>query len=155
MDNRTYQLEERYKTPVEFVIAELSKNKGTQNNVMKCKLVDKAKKLQIVFDEKKVNKRELVEKIIAIIGVEAVAEEYGVGIRSCHWQQKFGISNADIREMATKGFIKITGQERFRAYGEYRLANLYSVFQYYQLSWEEIHKWLTDNKRNKTTSNLT
>ncbi len=149
MDNRTYKPEEHYKTPTEYIIAELNKNKGTQNNVMKCELLDKAKELEIEFDEKKIDKSELIDRIIEKIGVEAIAECYGVGIGSYHWQQKFGITNADVKKMAKKGFIKITGQERYRAYGKYLWANLYSVFQYYQFSSEEIHRWLNNNKRNK------
>lgn len=146
MDNRTFKPEEVYKTPEAFIIAELCKNKGAQNNVMKCELVEDAKKLQIDFDEKRADKKELIEKIIAKIGTEAVAEQYGVGIGSYHWQQKFDITNADVRKMAKKGFIKITGRERYRAFGKYQWANLYSVFQFYQLTAEEIHKWL-DNKK--------
>ena len=135
----------KYNTPKEFIIAECSKNKGTQNNVMLSDLVAEADALKIEVS-KSVTKKELVKLIIEKIGEKAFAEKYKVGISSYHWQQKFGITNEQLRKLARKGFIRVTGKERFRIYGETRYANLYDVFQFFELTIEDVQKWLSESK---------
>lgn len=135
-----------YTTPEEFVIAECSKNKGTQNNVMLRVLLAEADALKIEVS-KSVTKKELIKLIIEKIGAKAFAEKYKVGVSSYHWQQKFGITNEQLRKLARKGFIQVTGKERFRIYGQTRYANLYDAFQFFELSIEDVQKLLSDSKR--------
>ncbi|MDE5772196.1 MAG: hypothetical protein K2I06_11325, partial [Ruminococcus sp.] len=43
--------------------------------------------------------------------------------------------------------IQITGKEQFRAYGKYCYADIYSVFDYFRLTKEDIHTWLAENPK--------
>ena len=67
-----------------------------------------------------------------------------MGVSSYSFQQKFGISGIDVKLLANRGMLKITGKERFSVHGEPHYAPLYSVMQIYLLTPETVQEWLED-----------
>lgn len=79
----------------------------------------------------------------------------GMGVSSYSFQLKFNVTHEEVRRMARLGFIEITGKSRFTAYGKLCTADLYSVFDYFRLTKEEVHGFLALNpkgtRKNKKT----
>ena len=141
-------LYEKFPTPYDYIKRQIVANKGTQNSIMKDKLIELAKKNGVLV-EKSDTKEMIFVNLVEKMPLEDIVAECNIGIGSFAFQQKFGITGADVKKMAEKGFIKVTGKEYFRAYGQSLYANLYSVFDYYRLTSDEVHKWLQANTRKK------
>lgn len=96
----------------------------------------------------KMTKSQIYELILEKASLEEFADMLCCcGVRSGAFQQKFVISHQEVKRMAHLGFIRITGHERVRFYGKYNYVDLYSVFDYFRLTKEEVHKWLEANPK--------
>lgn len=77
-----------------------------------------------------------------------------LGVTSQAFQKKFGINNDQVKYMAKKGYITITGSRPFRAWGKEYKAPLYSAFDYFRLTKADVQQWLLDNPRRTRSRNL-
>lgn len=78
---------------------------------------------------------------------------FPVGVSSFNFQLKFDIDHTTVKRLARAGVIHVVAQKRFRAYGRYNYANLYSPWDYFRLTREEVQNWLEEHpvrKRRKT-----
>lgn len=128
-------------TPEAYLLHQISANKDC---ITKDKLMQLAKENQLKASpdsEKGVVAEALLEKMGAP-WLAGQCEHFGVS--SYSFQQKFGITNDDVKHLAKVGFLEITGSERFRTNGHYKYADLYSVFQFYQLEKSEIERFLEE-----------
>ena len=129
-----------------LIIKELiCQNRGTQSFATKQDMIDAAKERGIIISND-MKKDQIYDILITVYTLNELEQMYRVGLTSYHIQQKFNISNYQVKKLANSGAIRITGKEEFRAYGAYHIAPLYSVFDYCRLSPEEVHEWLEVHK---------
>lgn len=141
MRNENYM--DQFNSPEEFIRHEICANRGTQNVIDKDGLVALARSFSIEVDEKKLTKDEIYLRMRKSVSVEdIVAHCQHIGVSSFGFQQKFRITHEEVKRMARFGFIKVTGSQRIRLYGKYRNTDLYSVFDYFRLSQEDVDEWL-------------
>ena len=128
-------------TPEEIVRTLALQNRGTQNFFTRDRLVELAEKrgMKIPENAKKSGLYDLVAQAYSLEEIEQIG---GIGLPSKDWKQRFDITNYQLQRLAKMGMIRITGKERFYAFGAYRYANLYSVIDFCQLSADEIHSAL-------------
>ena len=136
----------KYKTPEELIIGKISENRGTQNFIDKSKLIELALENGIEDVSDKIDKKLIAVKVAEKIGYFELAVKANVGVSSYEMQEKFGITNDDVKKMASKGFFTVVGKERFRLYGKTRYANLYSPYDYFK-SQEDINKWIVEHPK--------
>ena len=134
-----------YKTPEEMIITLISQNRGTKNFIQKSELIEIAIDNGLDVNDK-MDKKDIAIALAEKIGYAELAKLASVGVSSLEMQKKFGITNAEVKEMAKGGFITIVGTESFRMYGKNRYANLYSPYDYFK-SEEEIINWLVDHPK--------
>ena len=67
---------------------------------------------------------------------------YGIGVSSQDYQKEFNISHADVKRLERMEVLKVVGKYRFRLYGEYHYAPLYSITQYVRMTTDEMKKLL-------------
>ncbi len=133
---------ESFDSPEEYIIHRICLNMGTENCINKIQLLKLAEENGFSFDPDN-SKEKIAKMVMQQIGAEALAKECrSMGVSSYNFQQKFGITNADVKLLAQTGFLKVTGTERYRTFNGYRYASLYSVFQYFQLTKQDIQKRL-------------
>ena len=122
----------------EYVKAEICKNAGTQSLAFKEQLVLLCNSAGIECDEKK--KKEEVFELLINNGFEykQLAEMFGVGVSSQVYQAAFNITHKDIKRLEKNGILKKVGEQRFRAFGRYNYAPLYDVYQYAQMTDEDM-----------------
>lgn len=136
-----------YLSPDEYIRAEICANRGPQNVMQKDTLLYLLEAAHMKADPK-ATKGELYDQLRKEMTVEEIAARCKhLGVSSRSWQLKFGISNDDVRYMALAGYITVTGKVRFRGWGRMQEAPLYSVFDYFRLSKEDVQQWLLDNPR--------
>lgn len=141
MCNEKYM--EQFNSPEEFIRHEICAHRGTENVIHKDALIAVAHSLGVEVDSKKMTKDEIYLQMRKSVSVEDIATHcQHLGVSSLSFQQKFGITHEEVKRMARFGFIKITGSRRIRLYGKYRNADLYSVFDYFRLSQEDVDEWL-------------
>lgn len=126
----------------EYVKAEICKNAGTQSLAFKEQLVLLCNSAGIECDEKK--KKEEVFELLINNGFEykQLAEMFGVGVSSQVYQAAFNITHKDVKRLEKKGILKKVGEYRFRAFGRYNYAPLYDVYQYAQMTDEDMSDML-------------
>ena len=144
MSDEKKPIYEIYPTPYDYIKRQIAANKGLQNAIMRNNLIEMAKAHGVEVD-KNDTKEIIFVNLSKKMNIEDIAAVCNIGIGSFGYQQKFGISKTDVKKMAEKGFIKVTGKQYFNAYGKRMCANLYSVFDYYRLTSDEVHKWLKEN----------
>lgn len=71
-----------------------------------------------------------------------LAEMFGVGVSSQVYQATFNITHKDVKRLQKKGILKKVGRYRFRAFGRYNYAPLYDVYQYAQMTDEDMSDML-------------
>ncbi len=141
MDNKTFM--DQFHSPEEYIRHEICANRGTQNVIDKSDLASLVRSFGIEVNEKKMSKEDIYLLLCEKLSVEEIAEHcLHLGVSSYSFQQKFGITNAEIKRMARCGFIKVTGSQRIRLYGKYRNADLYSIFDYFRLTKDGANAWL-------------
>lgn len=136
----------KYKSIEDLVITKITQNRGTQNFISSYALVELAHEIGINDLPKRVDKKTVALRIADIVGYSELAHMAHVGVSSYELQQRFGISGAEVKRMATKGFLTVVGKERFRMYGKQCEANLYSLEDYFREE-DEVIQWLVDNRR--------
>lgn len=139
------------KTPEQYVRYLVNVNKGTDSPVLKNKLIEYAHTLGVSVDPK-MTKNEIFEAIIEKSKSESetskkIAEKFKLGISSLAYQRKFGITNDEVKRMARLGYISKTGEERFRAFNKDCYAPLYNIWEYFELTVDEVKMWLTENPK--------
>lgn len=131
----------------EYVRIQALTNRGTQCCIYKDKLESLCEENKIPF-KKDVNKEQLYDMLISH-GFTAYDFAEGsnlgitdIGVTSQIYQQEFGITHKEVKKLEKKGFLKITGSYRSRAYGKYIYPPLYSAWQFVTLAEEDIRKAL-------------
>ncbi len=71
----------------------------------------------------------------------------GIGVSSWHYQEEFGITHADVKWLEKHERLIVVGRRRFRAYGKYRYAPVYSLLQFATISVEELADMLSKKKQ--------
>lgn len=129
-------------TPVEIIKELLCQNRGTQNFLSKDELISIGKIRGLEFDNCDYKKSDLCDMLLSVYTVDELQRLAHTGISSYHWQKKFNITNAQLKKLAKLGYIQVTGKERFRAYGSYRYAALYSITDFCNITVNDVHVWL-------------
>lgn len=144
---------DKYNSPEEFIRAEVLSNRGTDSVVLK---EDLLKIAQRVTDEDltRRSKAELFDLLAEKVGSE-IYTMFPVGISSISIQLKFDIDHTAVKRLAKAGVIRVTGKHRFRAYGKSRYADIYSPYDYFRLTPEEIHAWLEEHPNHKRKEQIT
>ena len=128
---------EQFPTAESYVLHQITRNRGSQNCISKAGLIRLAEENHVPISN--------FEFLMETIGVESLADACEqMGVSSYSFQQKFGISGIDVKLLANRGMLKITGKERFSVHGEPHYAPLYSVMQFYLLTPETVQEWLED-----------
>ncbi len=96
---------------------------------------------------KRMTKKDIFTALKEKVSLEDIAYDLGIGVSSKSFQIKFDISHNEVKRMARLGFIQITGTEQFRAYKKWCYADIYSVFDYFRLTKEDVHTWLAENPK--------
>lgn len=133
---------DRFATPEEFIRSEILANRGSNN------VIDKSKLLTVLgwkasesdrLDH--LTKAQLFDRIVEQYGEKAYTM-FPVGVSSVCFQLKFGISNKEVQKLAKAGILTVTGQRKFRKYGKYLYAKVYSAFDYFRLTSETVQQHL-------------
>ena len=133
----------------EFVKKEICKNSGTQSVAFKENLISLCDSIGVDY-EKKMGKAELFDLLINN-GCEykQLAEKFGVGVSSQVYQNTFNITHQDVKRLEKYGVLKKVGEYRFRAYGRYNYAPLYDVYQYAQMTENDMQDLLKKYPKGK------
>lgn len=127
---------------------------GDKPPLLKDEIVELLKSNGIEFDPKS-GKSGLYDKLREVMSLEEIASHCtNLGVTSQAFQKKFGINNDQVKYMAKKGYITITGSRPFRAWGKEYNAPLYSAFDYFRLTKADVQQWLLDNPRRTRSRNL-
>lgn len=145
---------DQFTTPEEYLLYQISLNKGANSCIMKEKLLRLAAENQINATAEN-KKWEIAQALLSKKGAKWLAEQCEhFGVPSYCFQKKFGIRNSDVKQLARSGFLEITGSERFTTmYGVTNYASLYSVFQYYSLTPSALGKALRELAYRKKEEN--
>lgn len=135
---------DRFASPEEFIRSEILANRGSNN------VIDKAELLTVLGwkagdDERLDNltKGQLFDRIEEQYGYKAYTM-FPVGVSSISFQLKFGITHRDVLKLAKAGILTVTGERKFRKYGKYLYAKLYSPYDYFRLTTTDIQKHLAE-----------
>lgn len=135
---------DRFATPEEFIRSEILANRGSNN------VIDKAELLAVV--EWKAGEGERLDSLTKAQLFDRIVEQYGdkaytmfpVGVSSICFQLKFGITHKEVLKLAKAGILTVTGERKFRKYGKYLYAKLYSPYDYFRLTTTDIQKHLAE-----------
>lgn len=138
----------KYRSVEEMIIGRISENRGAKNFINKSTLIAIAKENGIDVTDNPI-KKDIAEKIAEVIGYSELAIRANVGVSSKELQDKFGITNDDVKRMAKNEFFTIVGKESFQMYGKTRYANLYSPYDYFK-SKEEVDNWISEHPKRRS-----
>ncbi len=79
-----------------------------------------------------------------------LAESFEVGVSSQVYQKTFNITHQDVKRLERRGILKKVGEYRFRAFGKYNYAPLYDVYQYAEMTDDDMRNMLKEYPRKKT-----
>lgn len=101
--------------------------------------------LQKIASEKEIHirtaasKQEIVDVLAEKISYRTLAGYLSIGVPSIVMQRRFHITNEITRFLAEKGLFHIVGkQEFFNSSGQKCMANLYDIYDYYELDISDI-----------------
>jgi len=134
---------DRFATPEEFIRSEILANRGSNN------VIDKAELLAVVGW--KAGEGERLDSLTKAQLFDRIVEQYGdkaytmfpVGVSSISFQLKFGITHREVLKLAKAGILTVTGERKFRKYGKYLYAKLYSPYDYFRLTTTDVKKALS------------
>ena len=136
-----------------FIIKELiCQNRGTQSFATKQDMIVDGKKRGIIMSEKQTNDK-IFDILITVYSLTEIEQMYKVGVSSLDIQQKYNITNYEVKKLSKNGIIKVTGSEEFRAFGSYHTAPLYSVFDFCRLTNDDVHDWLETHRGKRKKEN--
>ena len=122
----------------EFIKIQIVKNAGVHSFVLKKDLIEECTSRKIKFEKKSV-KEQLLELLINNgVTYKELAEKYKIGISSKGYQETFGITHKQVKNLEKQKIINVVGSYEFRAYGKYLDAPLYDVYQLASISEEVI-----------------
>lgn len=138
----------------EYIKIQICKNGGTQSFAFKDNLIEMCKSLNIPYNEK-MTKEELFDILIEN-GCEhkQLAEKFRVGISGYLYKSTFNISQAELKRLEKHNAIKVVGEYRFRAYGRYNYAPLYDIYQYANMSDEDMKNLLVKFPKGKRLTQI-
>lgn len=125
------------KTPEESILHLIGQNRGTQNFISKAHLILLLKDYKCEFNEN-LTKYELAKILGDKVGYRKLEELTNVGFPSVEFQKKYNINNNQVKKLVKAGLLHVTGREQFRLYGKYRYADIYSVYDYFELKDEDV-----------------
>ncbi len=137
-------------TYAEYVRICVTANMGTQSVYQKQHLESICKERNIPLSGKD-TKAEiydiLLESGMQPVDFEQMASQYGdpqlcIGVASRAYQDAFGISYKDVKNLEKNGFLKVTGKYRSRSFGKYTYPSVYSAWQFVTVTDEEIRQSL-------------
>ena len=124
----------------EYVKKEVCKNGGTKSIDSIC----------IEYDNK-TTKEDLFDLLINNgFTYKKLAESFEVGVSSQVYQKTFNITHQDVKRLERRGILKKVGEYRFRAFGKYNYAPLYDVYQYAEMTDDDMRNMLKEYPRKKT-----
>lgn len=129
------------KTPEEHILYLIGQNRGTNNFISRSELIDLLRKYDCDF-KLSFSKYEMARLLATKIGYEELEKVANVGMPSIDFQQKFNLTNEQIKKLVKRNILHVTGKEGFRIYNKYRVANLYSVFDYFNYTEKELKNYL-------------
>ena len=99
--------------------------------------------LQGIECNEKMKKEELFD-LLCNNGFEykQFADLFGIGVSSQVYQRAFNITHQEVKRLERNGVLKIVGKYRFRAFGKYCYAPLYDLYQYAQMTDDEMKNML-------------
>lgn len=136
-------------TVEEYIRKEILKNAGTQNVAMKSDLEKMCDTCEIPHD-KTTTKEELLNALLEYgISYKEIASCFSVGVSSQVYQKAFGISHTDVKRLEKHGVLEVVGTYRYRAFGQYNYAPLYDIYQYAEMSDEDMKQLLEQHPKGK------
>lgn len=143
---------DRFETPEDFIRSEILANRGTNSVVTKEQLAEVAGwKSEDGRPIERLAKGKLWAMVVNQYGERAYTM-FPVGVSSICFQQKFGINHKDVLKLAKAGVITCTGERKFRKYGRYCHAKVFSAFDYFRLTAEDVHMQLEQLQRETRTA---
>lgn len=134
----------------EYVKKEVCKNGGTQSIALKKELASLCDSICIEYDNK-TTKEDLFDLLINNgFTYKKLAESFKVGVSSQVYQKTFNITHQDVKRLERRGILKKVGEYRFRAFGKYNYAPLYDVYQYAEMTDDDMRNMLKEYPRKKT-----
>ena len=127
----------RSESPEECVLELIAQNRGTQNYISKAHLILLLKDYKCEFNEN-LTKYELAKILGDKVGYRKLEVLTNVGLPSVEFQRKFNINNNQVKKLVKAGLLHVTGRDIFRLYGKYRYADIYSVYDYFELKEEDV-----------------
>lgn len=141
-------------TVEEYIKKEICKNAGTQSVAFKGQLMALCDSMGIYCKEK-MGKDELFDLLIENgYEYEQLADRFGVGVSSQVYQNTFKITHQDIKRLEKHGVLKKVGEYRYRAFGKYNYAPLYSIYQYVQMSEADMLQLLKEYPKGKRVGKI-
>ncbi len=137
---------EEFKTAEEYLDWLFLSNRGTDSFVKKDDLKSLAQSYKLSFTDT-ATKEELYNLVLSCVTHRELARKFNAGVSSYEYQHKFNISGEEVKRMERLGFISVTGQITFRAYGKYLKAPLYDVFEFYLLTPDYVQEFLRQNPK--------
>lgn len=133
----------------EFVKIEICKNDGTHSLVFKEQLENLCKEKNIPI-KNKMSKNDLFDLLIKNgMSCDEFAITFGIGVGSLEYQKAFGITKEDVKRLEKHGVLKVIGKSEFYAYGRYLKAPIYDIFQYREMTAEQMQKLLEEYPKGK------
>nr|DAD79746.1 MAG TPA: dissimilatory sulfite reductase D [Siphoviridae sp. ctHjy10] len=130
-----------------YVKKEICKNAGTQSIAFKEQLISLCESADIECN-KKMKKEELLDLLVSNgFKYEQLAELFAIGVSSQVYQSTFNISHRDVKRLEKRGILKKVGEYRFRAFGRYNYAPLYDLYQYAQMTDDDMRDMLGNIRR--------
>ena len=126
----------------EYVKKEICKNTGTQSVALKAQLIYLCESANIECNNR-MKKEELFDLLLHNgFSHKQLAELFEVGVSSQAYQSTFNISHRDVKRLEKRGILKKIGEYRFRAFGRYNYAPLYDLYQYAQMTDDDMRNML-------------
>lgn len=125
------------KTPEECILNLINENRGIHTLIGKGHLRLLLKDYNCVFAEN-ATKHEMAKILGDKVGYRKLEVITHVGLPSVEFQRKFNINNNQVKKLARDGLLHVTGRDVFRLYGKYRYADIYSVYDYFELKEEDV-----------------
>lgn len=137
---------DKFKTPEEFICHRITSRNGviSKDGLIKFALNNGIK---VNSKMKMLDIYNAVRRVITLEDMLNGLKLRGLGVNSYSFQLKFNVTHDEVKRMARLGFIQITGTEYFRMYRKDCKCDLYSVFDYFRLTEDDVHQFLVSNPK--------
>lgn len=127
------------KTPEECMLNLISENRGIHTLIGEGHLRLLLKDYHCVFEEN-TTKYEMAKILGDTVGYRELERLTHVGLPAVEFQRKFNINNYQIEKLVRSGLLHVTGKECFYSYDHYIYADLYSIYDFFELRDEDVKK---------------